>query len=460
MKNNRFSFFIKFILVFCIMMIVSLPVSAASPKLSKSKLTLVKGTNYELKVKKSKVKVKWSSEKKKIAKISKSGKITAKSEGTTKIKADVNGQSLYCKVKVVNGKISKKTLSLKSGETHSLSYMGKGKVKKWESSDNEVASVSSNGEITAKSPGKAIITAKVYDSSLTCEVIVNAPEVQSISINPQEKTILVGESVKVEVTIIPLDAVNQEVTWTSSDNSIASVDNGTITGIKDGQATITAETKNGKKATCSITVQDPARFKYIEVNDIYMESALKQKLGIANNQRISEYDMQKLTTFEIVKGATDADSLKYAINLQEVKINSDNVNNLSVLCSLTKLESISFGFWCKINISFMSQMVHLKKIYFNNPEIVGGELSYLVASPYLETLFFYYPLGNNIDFLEGANNLQDIEIWHGFSTDADISVLLRLNSLKTLKINTFNISDSQNNVLQQLMQKNVTVTLM
>ena len=67
----------------------------------------------------------------------------------------------------------------------------------------------------------------------------------------------VGETAVLEATVSPSNATNKAVTWTSSDTDIATVSNGTVTGVKAGSATITVTTADGgKTATCDVTVTE------------------------------------------------------------------------------------------------------------------------------------------------------------------------------------------------------------
>ncbi len=78
-------------------------------------------------------------------------------------------------------------------------------------------------------------------------------EVTSISI-PSSATIKVNEGLSLNVVVNPSNASNKTVTWTSSDTSIVIVSNGLIKGVKEGVATITSKSNNGKTATCEVTV--------------------------------------------------------------------------------------------------------------------------------------------------------------------------------------------------------------
>lgn len=82
----------------------------------------------------------------------------------------------------------------------------------------------------------------------------NVP-VESISLNYMETTIEIGNTKTLVVTFNPVYATDKTITWTSTNSSVASVDNGVVTANATGTATITAETSNGKTATFSVTVE-------------------------------------------------------------------------------------------------------------------------------------------------------------------------------------------------------------
>lgn len=81
-------------------------------------------------------------------------------------------------------------------------------------------------------------------------------EPSSITLNRSEASVKVGKTITLSSTILPENTKNRTVTWTSSDESIASVDKGVVKGISPGNAVITASTSNGKTAKCEVTVVD------------------------------------------------------------------------------------------------------------------------------------------------------------------------------------------------------------
>ncbi|MBR4774999.1 MAG: Ig domain-containing protein, partial [Bacteroidales bacterium] len=82
--------------------------------------------------------------------------------------------------------------------------------------------------------------------------------VSSITINQTQITLLINESTVLNATITPSDATNKNVSWSSSDVSVASVNqNGLVTAIKAGITTITVTTEDGNKtASCAVTVKE------------------------------------------------------------------------------------------------------------------------------------------------------------------------------------------------------------
>lgn len=131
------------------------------------------------------------------------------------------------------------------------------------SSDNpEIASVSDSGLVSAMAPGTAMITASYCDKIATCTFNVPDPiiPVNSVSLNKESLNLLTGETETLIATILPENATDKSVTWVSNNPAVANVDqNGNITAIAAGEATISVTTIDGGKiATCIITVSNPA----------------------------------------------------------------------------------------------------------------------------------------------------------------------------------------------------------
>ena len=126
----------------------------------------------------------------------------------------------------------------------------------WSSSDTTVATVDENGVVTGVKTGKATITAKAGEKSTTIEITVAAKviDVTSVEITSTVTSVIVGEKITLEAKVNPENATNKNVTWTSSDTIVATVDEkGVVTGVKAGKTTITAKAGE-QSATVDITV--------------------------------------------------------------------------------------------------------------------------------------------------------------------------------------------------------------
>lgn len=135
-------------------------------------------------------------------------------------------------------------------EFYIIALPSNGKKPSWKSSNSKVASVNTYGKVTAKKSGTAAITAKIKDAEASCIVTVNETK---ISISQTSGLIERGETLKLSATT----SNGSLVTWKSSKQSIATIDQtGTVTGIKPGETTMTANA-DGSTSSCKITVKAP-----------------------------------------------------------------------------------------------------------------------------------------------------------------------------------------------------------
>lgn len=186
-----------------------------------------------------------------------------------------------------------KKIQVSVGEKGVVSYFWKngGDYNKviWKSSNPSVVKANSNGILTAKKPGTAVISAKSnisgYASKL--KIIVINDKVSKFTLKETELELDMNEvkSYQLEWTIIPNNVTITEKSFKSSDNSIASVDNnGLITPRSPGNCTITC-TINGVKAVCNVKII--ANVKEIELEapwlsgsgPFYFEKGEKFRIG-------------------------------------------------------------------------------------------------------------------------------------------------------------------------------------
>ncbi len=131
----------------------------------------------------------------------------------------------------------------------------------WTSANESVAIVSAAGEVTAKRPGHAVITATAQNGlSRSCKIIVCYP-VSEISFEQSTYNIPLGGRKQIKALVFTSDGdyINQLVSFSSSDETIAAVDqHGIITALECGSVTITATAANGVTADCTLIIESGA----------------------------------------------------------------------------------------------------------------------------------------------------------------------------------------------------------
>lgn len=213
--------------------------------------------------------VTWSSDNEEVATVDQTGLVTAVADGTANIKATVGTLEATYAITVQEVKLNKitikETTTIHRGETETLEVTydpenaTDDKTVTWTSSDPTVATVDGSGTVTAVGIGTADITATVKNTEISdsCRVTVDAPLKQII---PAEDSLEVvkNQSVTIGYTLDPEDTTDgTDVAFSTSDPAIATVDeNGTVTGVAAGDATITLTGANNVTATVAVTVKE------------------------------------------------------------------------------------------------------------------------------------------------------------------------------------------------------------
>lgn len=164
------------------------------------------------------------------------------------------------KIEVSSVSLNKSSLVLEKGQTETLVATvsptnASDQSIKWSSSNSSVATVSDIGLVAGTGAGEATITATTSNGkTATCLVTVTVP-VSSISLDKTSLELKMGETFQLTARVNPEDATNKSLTWSINKPSVATVNqDGLVTGISSGQATITVTSSNGKKATCIVSV--------------------------------------------------------------------------------------------------------------------------------------------------------------------------------------------------------------
>lgn len=238
--------------------------------LSQSAITMQEGSSVTLKATVSpdhasnKI-VTWSTSDADVA-IAVKGVVVGLSPGTATITAKVGDKEATCVVTVEKKKrpvtsilLSQATATVTEGDTLWLKAIvnpadADDPSVTWSTSDADIAIVEEGAVITL-SPGKVTITATAGDKTAQCVVIVEERfiPVEDIVLNFTEATIEVGEKLSLTATVLPENATKKTIIWRSSDSKVARVRAGTVTGVAEGTAVITA-TSGDVEVGCVVTV--------------------------------------------------------------------------------------------------------------------------------------------------------------------------------------------------------------
>ena len=212
--------------------------------------------------------VNWSSSAPGVATVNTSGLVTAVSAGTATITVTTvdGGRTANCTVTVpvpVSGvSLNKTSTTLVLGGTETLTATvlpsnAANKSVTWSSSSTAVATVSTTGLVTARALGSAVITVTTDDGEYkaTCNISVGAVPVSGVNMSKSTTSIIVGGTEQLNATVLPSEAGNKAVNWSSNNTPVATVSNGLVTTHAVGTATITVTTVDGGfTATCLVTV--------------------------------------------------------------------------------------------------------------------------------------------------------------------------------------------------------------
>lgn len=210
--------------------------------------------------------VTWKTSDAKIATVTTTGSVKGISAGSVDITVTTKDGAhiAICKVTVVSTvkgvTLTDHFLSKTVGEEFNLNYTitpdtAYLKDVKWSSSNTKVLSVS-NGKVKALSKGSANITIQTLDGGYTDTCAINVGGmVTGVTLNKSEMVIVKGTSEMLAASVVPANAIEKGVVWSTSNSKIAGVKDGLVTGVAPGEAVIKVITKDGSfEATTAVTV--------------------------------------------------------------------------------------------------------------------------------------------------------------------------------------------------------------
>ena len=280
----------------------------------------------------------WKSSNTEIVTVSEDGEVKAISGGTALITGTTveGGYNATCVVTVLELvstiKLNYESLRIGIDKTVILEAVvstqtASNKKVSWKSSNTKIATVNSKGKVTGLAYGYATITATAQDGSeveASCEVEVVRP-VTRVSLDKSYLNMLVGESKELKASLEPKNATYDEVSWTSSDDTIALVDeDGMITAIAPGTVSITAQAQDnsGKKAVCFVTVSNRIPSTGITLGN-------KSLVMVAGEVKLVEVVMNPTNSTDSLSWSTD-NSAVASVDRKTGKITAKSVGTANI----------------------------------------------------------------------------------------------------------------------------------
>lgn len=261
----------------CKVVVINNFVPITGIRFSNSKETILVGSTQKLSVivtpsNASNQSLSYTSSNSNVATVDSEGNVKGITVGEAYITVSAAGYQAVANIKVINtislNSISiSKNLQLKeqSSSTLNVTFNPSNATNKkvtWKSSNPNVATVDSSGNVKAIAPGTATITVISSDGGkvATCnvEVIALSKKLTGISLNKTELTMELDAAETLTVNFNPEYAENKNIKWSSSNTKIAKVSNGKITPVKPGKVEIKAVSEDGNyEAVCQVTVLSP-----------------------------------------------------------------------------------------------------------------------------------------------------------------------------------------------------------
>lgn len=307
--------------------------------------------------------LKWETSNANVVQVNGDGVVSAVGVGQASISAsNSNGQKATCLISVNNDvveivgiSLNKTSTTLRLNSTETLratinpTTTTQDRTLQWRSSNSDVVLVSSTGAISAVQPGTATISVTTSNGlSASCEVNVIS-EISSVSLNKTAMVLESGTQQSLRATINPSNTTDSKVvTWKSSNNSVASVDqDGNVVAVDEGYATITATSVNGKKAECKITVVKPVEMIPIESvslnkESITLEANTKETLiATINPENTTEDKTLTWTSSDMSVASVDENGEISALSNGKTTITVTTSNQKSASCEVNVVTPIS-----------------------------------------------------------------------------------------------------------------------
>ena len=297
--------------------------------------------------------------------------------------------------------LNKTGVSLTNGQTVQLIAVAyplnaRNRAVSWGTSNPSVATVDQSGNVTAVTAGTCTITCYATDGSgvkATCSVVVTQL-VTSITLSPTSLTINIGDTYRIYHTVNPSNASNDYVSWSSSNTSVATVDqSGNVKAVDKGSCTITCSSNDGSgvKATCSVTVVQKVTGITLSPTSLSM---------IKGSSRVITATVLPSTASNPNVTWTSSNSNVASVNYAG-KVTANALGACYVTCSAT--DGSGYYAVCYVNVTATPQYVDLGlpsgtlwatfNIGANSPEDYGDYFAWAETQPKSEYTWGTYTYG-------------------------------------------------------------------
>ena len=327
----------------------------------------------------------WESDAPAVATVDENGKVTAVEAGSATITVTTTdgGYTASCNVTVkkavvnVTGvSLDQETLKLSPGQSETLTATitpenADDLGVNWTSDDSTVATVDKGGKVTAVAAGETTVTVTTNDGGYEAECVVTVSEDLQIRVENVAATITTGMTMKVEVTVIPETAETPEYVWSSSDPTVATVDeNGEIKALAAGTTTITVATADGKAETSFVltVVEITIAVKGIGIDQVTM--------------KLEEGETKKLAAWVTPTNATNR-NITFSSGDEDVAIVDKNGVVTAIAAGTTGITATSedgeFSKTCTVTVTAPVVEVSGVSLDENELELTVGEEKTLTA---------------------------------------------------------------------------------
>lgn len=401
--------------------------------------------------------VSWISSDGSVAGVSSNGVVTANNAGSTTITATTAyGHKINSCISVVesSGGYNVNNTKINVGDHASVALLPKNNssndyIVKCESNDPSIASIdspygyppvySTGVSVKGVSMGECTITATSYLGEVISFNVTVTSKATSIKFSSTSTTVNRGKTKTLEPTVTP-SPTQSTLTWSSSDESIATVDqNGVITGVSCGQAVITVQTDNGYSATCTVTVNVPAETLTMEQSSITVTKGYTDKV-VAVPDPVDTTDTitysTSSSTYVSVNSSTGVISGNKA---GTATITATASSGAKAYCTVTVVEAETPVTGITLEPSVLN--IHIGELYTLSPTVLpsGATNKQLVWSVSDSSIATVNQTGVVKGISNGTTVVTATTVDGGYSVSCTVNVVIDVSSI-SLNIHQSNLS--------------------